>query len=295
MLGLMVMVGLAASGCDGINHGGPSFGVNPKGNYSVLLYLHKNSEHHIKNADDHLKQAKEATGWDDLFVIHEEKHSGLYWGHFRTKADAQRRVGRAKAFKTKVGMAVFGKAMAFRLPDKTPEGPKEWKLANAPKDAYYTVVVAIFFDVPDQDYFGRKREAIELCGRLRKEGKEAYYYHEPSNSAVTLGSFPKSAMETRQVRMLHPQSRLPSFVDKKVIVSREMDRLLQEYPNLIVCGNTESTKVYDSKQKKFVSKMRKTYTTTIPGREKKSAKPRRTSPAPRHPVGKPVRQHRGWR
>ncbi|MCD4823848.1 MAG: hypothetical protein K8S55_04525 [Phycisphaerae bacterium] len=296
MLGLVVVVGLAASGCEEINHGGSSLGGNPKGNYSILLYLHKNPDLHIKNADDHLKQAKEATNWDDLFVIHEENHSGLYWGHFSTKANAQRRVDRARAFKTKVGAAVFGKAMAIRLPDKDPKGPEEWKLANAPKNAYYTVVVAVFFDIPSQDYFGRKRRAVELCGKLRQQGKEAYYYHSPAKSGVTLGAFPKSAMETRKVQIRHPQSKSPSFIDKKIILSQEMDRLLQEYSPLLVCGNTDATKEYDFQKKKFVSKMRKAYATEIPGRKEKSAKPRKTRPAsPQRPVGKPIRQHRSWR
>lgn len=72
------------------------------------------------------------------------------------------------------------------------EGPAAWALARAP--GTYSLQIAVFF--PEGDFREPQKAAVELVKDLRKEGYDAYYYHDEVKSIVTVGSFDDSAVIT---------------------------------------------------------------------------------------------------
>lgn len=69
-----------------------------------------------------------------------------------------------------------------------------WNLAAA--KGFYSLQVAVFYNTDDMKQ--RRYAAEEYCSVLRERGEEAYYYHGPVNSIVTIGAFPESAVQLTQ-------------------------------------------------------------------------------------------------
>jgi len=88
---------------------------------------------------------------------------------------------------------------AHMVPTPEPNvGRPEWDLRQAP--GRYTLQVAVYFNT---DFLqDRKLAAVEKTRQLRARGLEAYYYHGPTCSIVTVGAFGEDALldETGKVR-----------------------------------------------------------------------------------------------
>ena len=69
-------------------------------------------------------------------------------------------------------------------------GPPEWDLRRA--KGRFTLQIGVFFNSPT--FSERKEAAVEWVKDLRARGFEAYYYHGPLKSTVTVGSFDRSAI-----------------------------------------------------------------------------------------------------
>jgi len=69
-------------------------------------------------------------------------------------------------------------------------GPPEWDLRNAP--GVYTLQICYCIDKPG--WPNRKEVAVAICKALREEGEEAWYWHGPKASVVTVGHFDESAI-----------------------------------------------------------------------------------------------------
>jgi hypothetical protein len=261
-------------GCqDGINH----FGQNPsssaggspsappasvgKGDYSILL-AHFMGPDHVAQAEENRKKAAHYTGWDNLFVINQDNFSGLYWDRYETRQQAVSNLATAKSYRTPAGYAIFQKAIIVPLGDGQDVGPAEWNLKNAPGE--YSVLVAVFADLPEQNYMGRKKRAVQLAEKLRQQGKEAWYFHGPQRSGVTLGTFPAGAVRTVQARKQHPQTGDVFFVEQKVVTDPRMKALLAEYPELLYCGNTVIRTVIDPATGRPKKYTQETYAVSIP-------------------------------
>ena len=170
------------------------FGASPDdgGNFTVLL-ASTATETHVTDAKN-LKQAvANATGWRDLFIVHKEGRSDLCWGNYQTVDQASSKMKKARAANIR-GRQMFPAAIVMPLPGKD-VGPPEWDLTKS--DAYYTIVVAEFYDVPKAGYVGRKDFAVEYCRQLRDQGKQAYYHHSPSRSLVTVGTMDVTDVDER--------------------------------------------------------------------------------------------------
>ena len=79
--------------------------------------------------------------------------------------------------------------MARKVPMvDTYRGPAEWDLRQA--RGVYTLQVAVFR--PEKDFQEVRKAAVDYCRSLRRDGYEAYYYHGPAQSVVTVGTFDES-------------------------------------------------------------------------------------------------------
>jgi hypothetical protein len=244
----------------------PSHGSGSQaGAYTILLFTHEGADH-IAEATAHKARAAEATGWKDLFVVDAEKYSGLYWGHYKNRKSAMRNLKRAKAFVSPATKAhMYVRAMVVPLPGRD-EGPKEWNLKNAPPDRKYSIQVGVYYDIPLRNYFGRKGEAVEVCRQLRQRGEEAYYFHGPVRSGVFVGSFPASSASVGKIQRRDPRTGRGSYVENFIVHDPRIKRVLRDYPELVICGNTETTTVYDRKTGRIRKVTKPSTVVVIPGR-----------------------------
>lgn len=230
--------------------------------FTILLYLHKEPTH-VKTAMQHKINAEQHTGWNDIYTLHKDGYSELFVGRYKTRKDAEKALKKVHAFVYEK-RPLYAKAIITRIPGKDTT-PTTFDLRNAPKGKKYSVMVAVFYDIPQQKYLGHRQRAINLCEKLRDRGDEAYYFLTPDRSCVTLGSFPPEAIKTTRVKQRHPKTGKSFLRDKNVIQNKEMRAILDDNPYLLVCGNNEiryaMTKSGERKEYR-----QKTYAIGIPGR-----------------------------
>lgn len=191
---------------------------------------------HIEESERFLHNTEARTGWKNLRVIHQEGNSELQWGKYCTVPEAGADLKRARAFKAPgSGELLYGKAMVIPLPGAR-VGPAEWDLAET-KTGDLSVQVAVFFDVPEKNYTGRKHLAVEYCRQLRSEGYEAYFFHSTARSAVSIGLFPAKAVRRR------PNT---SPVQYEILDPR-MREIMIKFPKLAVNGREELMTMIDPK------------------------------------------------
>ena len=237
-----VLAGLAAvlAGCGG-NQGdlagspaGPGAllapGQDSEDNFTVLLYASADPLAHAQQAQYYLAQTEKHARWKGLFILSQEGGSQLCWGRYPTIEAAQKDLKTARSFKSPTGVRVYDTAIIIPLPVKE-IGPPQWRLANAP--GFYTVLVAVFYDVPEAKYVGRKNFALQYCKQLRDKGHEAYCYHDASRSGVTVGSFPQSSIQITN----------KGGQEEHRIVDSRMIATMKEFQFLAVNGRKELIKV----------------------------------------------------
>lgn len=225
---------LTVAGCRpgaGIGLGHPA----AENEYTLLLKMW-NGPDHINIADLYLRRTKQYTHWQGLYVVNKDNSSALYWGQYRSRQDAMKNLHTAKQYVAPATKEqIFRMAAVVPLPGKD-IGPDEWNLKNARGE--YTVLVAIFQNIPDRNYYGRKTRAVELCKKLRAQGREAYFMHDITRSGVTIGMFPAAAVETKRVARKHPETGDTYFEDYRVVVDPDMKAIIKANPELLYCGNT---------------------------------------------------------
>ena len=198
------LLSAALAGCGGAG----------EANYTILLKTTSGMSH-VEKARL-IEQSLGKHGWKDVYILVKDDHSQVCWGKYPSIKAAQKNLKKAKAFTNQLGQKPFAVALVLPLPGKD-LGPPEWNLAKAP--GVYSVLVAVYYDVPEKNYFGRKQSAVELCRVYRQEWNwEAYYHHGPVRSHVTIGSFDESAVATvregNMVRREYTDPRIHEIIDK---------------------------------------------------------------------------------
>ncbi len=252
---LMSVIALmvAMVGCGGIRTGSilsPPSVQDESGDYSILLRIVA-TEDHVDRVKRYRGRTEKDTGWENLFVLHHAGYSELYWGKYATPKTAERNLRKARAYRTRVGIEAFAKARTAPIPGRD-IGPPEWNLVNA--NGAYTVVVAVFYDVPEQDYYHRKDHAIEYCRQLRQKGETAFYHHGVSVSTVTVGVFDESAVKTIK----------EADVIRVVPYEPRAEMIVQRFKYLAVNGYSEVQKILDPKTNQYRKITAKPYMAHIP-------------------------------
>ena len=212
--------------------GSPGGAKEVKEGYGVLLQVFTNPASHAEDANYYKTQTERLAKWEGLFIVTKGDHSELYWGRFPTMEAAAETLKTAKAYRSPAGIAVYPQALVVPLGGED-VGPAEWNLSSAPGD--YTVVVAVFYDLREAKYFGRKQNAVEYCRQLRDQGHDAYYHHGPSQSTVSVGAFPASAVK----KVVTEEAVRLDILDPRV------DLIVKQFKQLAVNGYSEKRTVVD--------------------------------------------------
>jgi len=219
---------------------------------TILLSTFRDPAAHVRDAQQFKQTLIGKTGWEDMFVVHKEGYSALFWGRYPSVDAAQDNLKTAKAYRSPAGARLFVQAIVVPLPGKD-LGPPEWNLKNA--EGAFTLLVAVFKDDPGRDYVGRRRRAVDACRGLREKGYEAYYHHGPAVSNVTLGAFDPGAVRLRKV----------DGKVKQEIRDPRIRELQREFPHLVLNGNTITDVQRDPRTGAVIGRrMRRTYVTGIP-------------------------------
>jgi cell division septation protein DedD len=157
---------------------------------------------HVQRAAELKAQLIHLTGRKDFYVIHKDSASVIYYGFYKeiradvNPAEHQRSQADLQWVRTltdsQTGQPVFRMPTIMPIDGPDPDAPPQWNLANAPADAFWSLQIAAFKDIPD-----RKQAAVEAVREARKMGIPAYYYHGDTISSVCVGLWPVTAVKNQ--------------------------------------------------------------------------------------------------
>jgi hypothetical protein len=274
----------AGGGLMDIFKGKDTSGGAEDGTYTILLAICNSPTGHAEQAKYYKQATEKHVGWKNLFIVHKDDHSELYWGKYKTLDDAQPNLKKAREYTTPANIKVFGTAIVVPVPGKDDVGPPEWRLDTTPDKYVYTVMLGEFYDVPEADYLGRRKYAVEYCQQLREKGLPAYYKHDPASSIVTVGLFEASAVV------------LVKKGDKtqRDIRDQRIQSLFAQFPQLAVNGRQKILRVMNTKTKKMEQVPAPTYLMAIPREDKADhANPPASQPATTRPGNEEPRKAPG--
>ncbi len=213
--------------------------------FAILLMRFNDPANHMQQAQYYKDQTEADAHWQGLFILTSGGGSSLYWGKYLSVDRAKNNLQTAKAWKSKKNHSPYTGANVVPLPGND-IGPAEWNLRNL--KCMYSVQVAIYYNVPEANYYGRRKDAVEICRRLRQAGEEAYFFHDASQSSVWIGSFGKDAIKdtARPAKVppgANPHDVFQAFETVQVIVDPKMKDILARHQVLIVNGGTEKMHV----------------------------------------------------
>ncbi len=191
-----------------------------------VLLARASSPGHATRARQQLAVLQQLFPGDTLRVVSDDDGSAVLLGSFESPSDPAARTAleRVKATTNAEGAAIFRSAFLVPppVPASAPGVRATWELstaaANAGRDVRYTLQIETYDDASRDR---RAAAAEERVRDLRAEGEEAYFFHGPRFSIVTLGLFgPDDYDET---------------VDR---ASPRLERLQQRFPRALLNGSS---------------------------------------------------------
>jgi len=227
----VALAGLALQGCDGIKQDYSNFdryiGQEPPRTFLLAEYSGALSG----NDAERVRREMIEKGLPKAFVIADDDEAFLCYGLYddNRKAKTYLKDKRLLAsVRDSQGRAIFGsmRVLSVLLPETTPksqhdlvEAAKQANRSGTGKKALpkrYTVRVGSF------DLYGRKHTATEYAEQLRRKGFEAYVFHGPTWSHVTVGLFDNTIFDDWH-RMSDP-------TNPPKIVSPQVNGILRALP-----------------------------------------------------------------
>ncbi len=202
---------LAAAGCQGPATAGDR-------RLTVLLLEYEGPE--AVASARRLAGELHAQGLQEVFTVEGDQYASVCAGRFDSWKDpeADRMLRRARRIRDAQGQYPFAGVMLMPVPEPLPKNP--WPLEEA--DGRYTLIVASW-EAP-----GRMGRAQAYGRRLRDQGYEAYVYHGPSKSTVSVGAFGPEIFDDA--------SKVGRADARPKIVSPAVRRLQEAFPTLVLEG-----------------------------------------------------------
>ena len=212
----LLAVSLAAlGGC-----GGPSEASRPPAErqLTVLLVEYKGPE--AKASAERIAKELRDQGLPDVFTVEGAGLSSVCVGHYTSwkQPAADEMLRRVRIIRDAQGQYPFAGVMIVPVPEAAPTNP--WPLEKA--NGYFTLHVASW-EAP-----GRTVAAQAYAKELRDQGYEAYVYHGPRLSMVTIGAFGTNIFDN--------PSKVGKAGVKPKIVSPKVLALIQKFPRMRLDG-----------------------------------------------------------
>lgn len=236
----------------------------------------------IQLAENYAKSLKQVKGLkaDLVRVFHEDEETSVYYGRYLRRYDAKSEQERFAPdprpdldFIRTLSMEIADPAAGRRtvwpfqlatlstLPGGRGAHP-EWLLEKAP--GYYSLQIAVFYNTGEMRQ--RKFAAEEYCKLLREQGEEAYYDHGPVNSIVSVGAFPKEAIQTFQ-----KADPLTGIIQvRSAMVDPKLLELQKKHPYNTHNGNVFYELSQDPKTGKQIRDPHTSFAVEVPRKEEKT-------------------------
>jgi len=140
-------------------------------------------------AQEFRKKAQELLQVDEVWIQREKHSFYVNYGRFKKYSDAQK--------KHKSVHKIYKSAYIREITKPDPRAPAEWNLLNS--SCVFSLEIGTYYNVPSEDLFNRKINAVQAVRNLREQGEPAFFLHEITHSRVYVGCFPASVIQKEWV------------------------------------------------------------------------------------------------
>ena len=145
---------------------------------------------HAQQAERRRLELAAASGLKSIWVLDQGWRSHLYYGRYKSPGDrqAERDLAIWRELRSR-GVVAVGPPVL--VPTVMPGSNPRHNLLYVGPQFVYTLQIGHY-----DERFGKnfRAAAEQAAAALRDEGLEAYYYHGPDRSSVTIGAYPASAV-----------------------------------------------------------------------------------------------------
>lgn len=169
--------------------GGGGGDATETGSWAVALGEFKGSGS-MQNAQRRRDQLVSQTGEKGLWVWHEGERATVLFGHYKSLTDphAKSDLKHWRDLRAR-GLPIDA---ALLVPVTPGEGAHpEFNLTAAPPGTHYTLQIGFYDPAFGPDF---RKAAEKAAAILRSEGVQAFYYHGPNRSMITVGTFGDKAL-----------------------------------------------------------------------------------------------------
>lgn len=147
---------------------------------------------HREMAKQRVEDLRRATGLAGFWALDEGTKSTVYYGRYKSpqQPEATKDIEQLRAMKNS-GQIRVETLMLLPLPTAALASGElgEFDLRRMAGRAVYSLQIGFYEGGPDA-----RKVAEDAVAALRKQGTEAYYYHGPNRSVVSVGTFGESAI-----------------------------------------------------------------------------------------------------
>jgi hypothetical protein len=166
-----------------------------------------------------LRRQVASQGFNDVFTLHDAQEAFVCVGHFGSWEKGHDTLTRVQKIRDAQGRYPFVTSMLSPMPEPTPTN--SWPLEMA--DGDYSLQVAVWEDP------GRARKAQAYCAELRAQGFQAYAYHGPQFSVVSVGAFLNNIFDHPEYVGLVPDANKPAPPKPQITDQKVLD-LMKKFP-----------------------------------------------------------------
>ncbi len=149
---------------------------------------------HQAIAEQRRAQLATASGAKGLWIGEENDASTIYFGHYASTQDDAVRADFKHWRDLKASGLALDAVMIVPVASGISGGPiAEWDLRRAAARGKYTLQIGYYDDQFGKDFRKAAEQAVDV---LRKDGAEAYFYHGPNRSMITIGVFGENDLQS---------------------------------------------------------------------------------------------------
>ncbi|MBN1437483.1 MAG: hypothetical protein JW936_10460, partial [Sedimentisphaerales bacterium] len=142
-------------------------------------------------------RAQGVLGSSDVWLEQTDTGVSVRYGHFNRYEEAERAFGVVRNNYAAMDAGGYQFCYIYNIPRPNPPIPRDWDLFE--NNCGYSLEIATYYNVPEEDYYDRKADAVRAVESLRAEGETAYLVHGNQESRVFVGCFPRDVVQTAYV------------------------------------------------------------------------------------------------
>jgi hypothetical protein len=152
--------------------------------FSLSLAVYQ-SEERYQLAQQLQQRVQRLLNRSDVWIETMPKGLSVNIGHYKTLEKAKRALPNIHGAYAGLQPGSYQFLYAKEVPAADPEIPADWNITYSRCD--YSLQIAIYYNVAENNYFSRKQDAVDAVKELRDSGSPAYVYHGYHDSLVLIG------------------------------------------------------------------------------------------------------------